>query len=172
VILIYEVSKEFHLPGLIFILLFGLFIGNLDELKQFKWLEKFKPKELNVEVQKFKELTGEATFLVRALFFLVFGYLLETSEILNPATLLWSIGIVIGIFTLRIIQLKLSKLPFSPLLFIAPRGLITILLFLSIEPLQRISIVNNSLIIQVIILTALIMMVGLMTLKKETIATE
>ena len=169
VILIYEISKEFHLPGLIFILLFGLFIGNLDELKQFKWIEKFKPKELNVEVRKFKELTGEATFLVRALFFLVFGYLLETSEILNPATLLWSMGIVFGIFMLRVIQLKLSKLPLSPLLFIAPRGLITILLFLSIDPLQRIPLVNNSLIIQVIIFTALIMMVGLMTLKKDTI---
>lgn len=168
VILIYSVSKEFHLPGLIFILLFGLFIGNLDELKRFKWIEKFKPDELNREVQKFKELTSEATFLVRALFFLVFGYLLETSEILNPATLIWSIGIVAGIFILRIIQLKLSKLPLSPLLFIAPRGLITILLFLSINPGQRISFVNNSLIIQVIIFTALIMMAGLMTLKKPS----
>jgi len=168
VILIYAVSKVYHLPGLIFILLFGLFIGNMDELKRFKWIEKFKPEELNKEVRKFKELTGEATFLVRALFFLVFGYLLETSEILNPATLIWSISIVAGIFVFRFIQLKISKLPLSPLLFIAPRGLITILLFLSIDPSQRIPLVNNSLIIQVIIFTALIMMAGLITLKKES----
>jgi len=33
VVLIYSVSKIYHLPSLIFILLFGLFIGNLDELK-------------------------------------------------------------------------------------------------------------------------------------------
>ncbi|PBQ34617.1 sodium:proton antiporter [Sphingobacteriaceae bacterium] len=169
VILIYAVSKVYHLPALIFILLFGLFIGNIDELKRFKWIEKLKPDDLNREVQKFKELTGEATFLVRALFFLVFGYLLETSEILNPATLIWSIGVVAGIFVLRFIQLKISKLPLSPLLFIAPRGLITILLFLSIDSSQRIPLVNNSLIIQVIIFTALIMMAGLLTLKKEVL---
>lgn len=167
VILIYSIAKIYHLPALIFILLFGLFIGNLDELKRFKWIEKFKPDELNVEVQKFKELSTEATFLIRAPFFLLFGFLLETSEILNPATLLWSLGIVLAIFGFRAIQLKLSALPMNPLLSIAPRGLITILLFLSIPENQGISLVNNSLIIQVIIFTALIMMVGLMVQGKN-----
>lgn len=49
-----------------------------------------------------------------------------------------------------------------PVLFIAPRGLITILLFLNIPSSQAVSLVNKSLIIQVIILGALIMMIGLM----------
>ncbi|MDP1622507.1 MAG: hypothetical protein Q8M08_09250, partial [Bacteroidales bacterium] len=167
VILIFAVSKVYHLPGLIFIMLFGLFIGNLDELKHFKWIEKFRPEELNKEVKKFKELTIEATFLVRTLFFLLFGYLLETNEILNTGTLIWSLVIVSVIFMFRAIQLKLSKLPLNPLLFIAPRGLITILLFLSIDPSNNILSVNKSLIIQVIVITALIMMVGLMTASKD-----
>jgi potassium/hydrogen antiporter len=162
VILIYSVSKVYHLPSLIFILLFGLILGNLDEFKRFKWIHKLKPEILDREVQKFKELAVEVSFLVRALFFLLFGYLMETSEILNSETFVWSLIIVFVIIFLRIIQLKLSKLPLKPLLFVAPRGLITILLFLSIEPVQRISLVNNSLIIQVIVLTALFMMIGLM----------
>jgi len=168
VVLIYAVSKIYHLPGLIFILLFGLSIGNLDELKRFKWIEKFKPDELIKEVNKFKELIIEGAFLVRALFFLLFGYLIETNEVFNTDTLLWALGIVFFIFTFRTIQLKLSKLPLQPLLFVAPRGLITILLFLSIEPTHTISLVNKSLIIQVIILTALLMMFGLMTNKPKT----
>ncbi|MGB3073960.1 MAG: hypothetical protein WBB36_01495 [Chitinophagales bacterium] len=167
VILIYAISKVYHLPGLIFILLFGLFLGNLDELKQYKWIEKLKPNELNSEVYKFKELTIEAAFLVRALFFLLFGYLIQVSEILNTDTLIWSVGISAAIFLFRAIQLKLSKIPLSPLLFIAPRGLITILLFLAIEPIQSISLVNKSLIIQVILLTALVMMLGFLTNKTE-----
>lgn len=167
VILIYTVSKIFHLPGLIFILIFGLSIGNLDELKKFKWIEKFKPDVLNIEVIKFKEITIEMAFLVRALFFLLFGYLINLSEVVNLETLFWAIGIVITIFIFRIIQLKLSKIPIKPLIFVAPRGLITILLFLSIETTQSIPLVNNSLIIQVIILTALIMMIGLMFNKTE-----
>jgi len=168
VVLIYAVSKIYHLPGLIFILFFGLSIGNLDELKKFKWIEKFKPDELNKEVNKFKELIIEGAFLVRALFFLLFGFLIETSEVLNTDTLPWALGIVFFIFVFRTIHLKLSKLPLQPLLFVAPRGLITILLFLSIEPTHTISLVNKSLIIQVIILTALLMMFGLMTNKTKT----
>ncbi|MGK2861058.1 MAG: hypothetical protein ACSLE0_03950 [Chitinophagaceae bacterium] len=167
VVLIYTVSKIYHLPGLVFILIFGLAIGNLDELKKFKWIERFKPDELNKEVIKFKELTIEAAFLVRALFFLLFGYLIEATEVLNADTFLWAVGIVFFIFFFRTIQLKLSKLPLRPLLFVAPRGLITILLFLSIAPEQAIPLVNNSLIIQVIIMTALLMMFGLATNKPE-----
>lgn len=165
VVLIYSISKVYHLPGLIFILLFGLFIGNLDELKRFKWINRFKPDELNKEVIKFKELTTEIAFLVRALFFLLFGYLIEAKEVLNTASIAWSVGIVLSILLIRTIQLKIAKLPLQPLLFIAPRGLITILLFISIEPKYSIALVNNSLIIQVIILTAFLMMLGLMFCK-------
>lgn len=167
VILIYSISYNYHLPALIFILIFGLFIGNLDELKRFSWIERFRPDELDKEVKKFKELTIEGAFLIRALFFLLFGYLIETSEILNPDTILWAIGIILLIIIFRAIQLKLSRIKLSPMLFIAPRGLITILLFLSILESQKISLVSKSLIIQVIILSALIMMVGLMTSKKD-----
>ena len=162
VILIYTVLEFYKLPSLIFILTFGLFIGNLYKFKRFKWIKKLHPEELKIEDQKFKEITVEMAFLVRALFFILFGYLLKTYEILNTQTLLLAAVIVAIIFIIRTIQLKISRLPLKPLLFVAPRGLITILLFLSIIPAQRLELVNKSLIVQVIILTALIMMFGLM----------
>ncbi|HEY9114000.1 MAG TPA: cation:proton antiporter [Bacteroidales bacterium] len=167
IILIYAISEIYHLPALIFILVFGLFIGNLDELKHIRWLEFFHPDALDKEVQKFKELTIEAAFVVRALFFLLFGYVLETSEILNTDTLIWAAVIVGIVFLFRIVQLKVSKLPLVPLLFVAPRGLITVLLFLSIVPENNIALVNRSLIIQVIVLSALLMMFGLMATSKK-----
>ncbi|WP_273211144.1 cation:proton antiporter [Runella zeae] len=167
VILIYNISKIYHLPALIFILIFGLFLGNLDEMKQLPVIEWLKPELLNREVKKFKEITIEATFIIRVLFFLLFGYLMETSEILNPQTFVWSVGIVAGIYLIRLLILKFYKTELSPLVFIAPRGLITILLFLSIPTPQIIPLVNKSLIIQVVILSALVMMVGLMLDKKE-----
>lgn len=162
IILIFTISEIYHLPALIFIMVFGLFIGNLDEFGRFKWINKFHPETLNEEVKKFKELTAEGAFLLRSIFFLLFGYLIETEEIINPDTFLWALGIVGIIFSIRTIQLSLSKLPLFPLLFVSPRGLITILLFLTISFENNISLVNKSLIIQVILLTALIMMFGLM----------
>jgi hypothetical protein len=59
-----------------------------------------------------------------------------------------------------------------PLLFIAPRGLITILLFLKIPISNKIPLVNKALVIQVIVLTALIMMIGLIFDKKDKVRIE
>lgn len=168
IILIYAISEIYHLPALVFILLFGLVLGNIDELKQFKWIQMLRPRELNKEVKKFKELTAEVTFLIRALFFLLFGYLMNKSEILNPETVIWALAIAASIFIIRGILLKFVKFHLPPILFIAPRGLITILLFVSIPPAQALSFVNTSLLIQIIILTALVMMIGLMFSKKNT----
>ncbi|MFZ1452000.1 MAG: hypothetical protein WAT20_04815, partial [Ferruginibacter sp.] len=168
VLLIYAIAKLYHLPALIFILIFGLFLGNLDELKRFKWINKLKPDELNVEVHKFKELITEGTFLIRTVFFLLFGYLIETAEVLNADTFVWAFAIVASALLIRAIQFKISKIPLLPMLFIAPRGLINILLFLSIVPAQNIPLVNKSLILQVVLLSVLLMMVGLIATGKKT----
>lgn len=162
VVLIYAVSKTFHLPALIFILLFGVVLGNIDEFKDNKFIQKLKPDTLKREVHKFKEISTEIAFLVRALFFLLMGYLIEASELLNTDTMLWAIDISAGIFIIRYIILKLFKMDMNPILYIAPRGLITILLFLSIPLNQVCTLANKSLIIQVIILSALFMMLGMM----------
>ena len=165
ILLIYFISKEYHLPALIFILLFGLIVGNIDELKRFKFVQKLQPEILNKEIQKFRELTTEFTFLIRTLFFILLGFLIKTSELLNRKTIFMAIGITFLLFVVRGIMLKVVRLKLSPLFFISPRGLITILLFLSIPTNQMSYLVNNSLIIQIVILSALVMMFGLMFTK-------
>lgn len=167
IILVYEILKIYHLPGLIFILMFGLVAGNLDELQHHKWVQKFRPEFLKKEVIKFTEITIEAAFIIRSLFFLLFGFLISTAELLNQDTIIPALGILILIFMLRAIQLYVSRLPLMPLLFVAPRGLITILLFLSIEAGSGIGQVNKSLIIQVIALSAISMMLGFLATKNN-----
>jgi len=166
-ILIYEISKLFHLPSLVFIMVFGLFLANLDELKFIKGIEFLKPVSLNKEVARFLGMTKELTFLIKTLFFLLFGFLIKSSELFNTETLILSIAITLLMYVLRYLQLRISKLPVTPLLFVAPRGLITVLLFLSIPVSMRLPLVNNSMIIQIIVLTGLIMMFGLMATGKE-----
>ncbi|MES2588183.1 MAG: cation:proton antiporter [Bacteroidota bacterium] len=166
IVLIYDFSKLFHLPGLIFILLFGLFLGNLSKLKEVKYFEKFDLDKLNKEVGKFKEMSSEFTFLIRAVFFIIFGFLIEIKDVLNTETLIWSGAIVASIFIFRGFQLFIVKLPNFPLLFVAPRGLITILLFLALDDSLKIDLVNNSLVIQVILITSFILMIGNLFTKK------
>ncbi len=168
-ILIYAVSEIYHLPALIFIMIFGMFAANLGEIKRSDWMKKFRPEVLEKEVSKLRELNTEGTFLIRSLFFLMFGFLIETKEVLNEKTLPWAFVIVSLILFFRIIQLMLSKLPIMPLLFIAPRGLITILLFISIPQEKQLPFVDKSLIIQVILISSLVMMTGLIFTRKSAI---
>ncbi|HMX80212.1 MAG TPA: hypothetical protein PLG91_07870, partial [Ferruginibacter sp.] len=135
--------------------------------KRFNWVNKLRPDELNTEVHKFRDLITEATFLVRTVFFLLFGYLIETSEVLNTGTLLWAIGILAAALLIRALQFRLSGLRLFPMLFIIPRGLINVLLFLSIVPVQQIPFVNKSLVLQLVLLSTFTMMLGLMFSKKE-----
>ena len=168
IILIYAIAKEYHLPALIFIFILGLFIGNLDKFKRFRFVDKLQPEIMVKEVVKLNDITTEITFSIRSLFFILFGYLINTHELLNAKTFTIATGILVGIIVLRIIGLKIARQNLNPLLYVAPRGLITILLFITIPDTERISMVNNSLVIQVIVLTALFMMVGLMISKRQT----
>ena len=167
VILFYGISKIYHLPGLIFILIFGLLLGNVMGISKYKPFRKIRYKAIAAEVEKLHELCTEAAFLVRALFFLLFGFLMDTGEIINPETIPYALGIAAAIIVIRMMQLLVYKLPLVPLLFIAPRGLITILLFVAIVPEPTGPFEFKSLVIQVIVLTSLVMMFGVMCTPKH-----
>lgn len=161
-ILIYEIAKVYHLPSLIFILFFGLILGNIEELRFLKIFRKIRFEKLNREVYHFKEVVIEATFIIRSLFFLVFGFVMETDDIFNPDYLVWSAAFVVVIYVLRFIMLKVMKIKTTSFFYIAPRGLVTVLLFLSIADSQKLPIFNQTIVLQVILITTLIMMFGLM----------
>lgn len=169
-VLIYAVSKSQHLPALIFVLIFGLFLGNLDELRRFDWIKKLRPEDFDHEIHQFKQVSQEAVFVVKTLFFLLFGFLIETSDIINGNTIMWALAITVLIYLVRASFLKLNGLPLFPMLFIAPRGLITILLFFSILAEHKIAFANKALTIQVIIMTSFIMMTGMIISKKQTMS--
>jgi potassium/hydrogen antiporter len=161
-VLIYAIAKHFHLPALLFILILGLFLNNLVELqgvKAFKWLDTPR---MHGEVSRFKELVGEMTFLIRSLFFILFGFLIPIDQVLCLETFPISVGIVVLVFVIRAIQLILLRLPLLPLLFVAPRGLITILLFLSIPIHLQLIPYGQSLVIQTILISLACMMIGLL----------
>jgi cell volume regulation protein A len=171
-ILIYDVAKQYHLPALFFILMFGLFLNNLDELKHFSFIKKLQPKKLDIEVKSFRGMVIEMAFLVRTLFFILFGFLIDTSKLLDATVFMIALGIVALVILVRFIYFKIAKIPIDALLFVAPRGLITILLFISIPASTKIPFVNESLILLIIILSAFVMMFGLFQKKAKITTSE
>ena len=167
--LIYALSEIYHLPALIFILFFGLFLGNIVELKKIKFFNRESRNNLVEEVDKFRDIVREGAFLIKAFFFTLFGYSFQTEEIINPDTLALAVIISASIFAVRFLILYIGRIPVFPLLYMAPRGLITILLFFAIPTVQSIPYINKSLIIQVILITSLTMMLGMMFTSKPKV---
>ncbi len=167
IILTYTLFKEIHLPALIYILLLGLFLGNIGSLKKMKMLRYFRPDLIEAETERFREIVVEGTFIIRTLFFIMFGYIIDVAELFNTSTLIWAFGLSFLMFLIRWISLKALRIPVYPFLFVAPRGLITVLLFVSLPAQYAMETVNRPLIIQVIFICIIVMMIGTMQGKKK-----
>lgn len=155
-ILVYMLAKTLHLPALLFVLFTGLFLANMDRLKKWSlpFFKRLDPGGFNHEIEKFSGMVAEGTFLIRALFFLIFGFLITPEEVTNQDSMLFAGLTFLLLISYRFIILYLLKQPLHPLLFLAPRGLITVLLYISIEPELHASVINKSYITQVILMTA------------------
>lgn len=168
VVMVYVAAKLLHLPALLFVLIFGLILSNHKLLEQsivrrFVDFEKFRN-----DLDSFKKILVELTFLVRSFFFIMFGYYTKIEGIFNPNNILTAVLITAGIFFLRMIFLKqVLKMPLVPLLFFSPRGLITILLFLSIPLVSRIPLISEEVVTLVILMTMVLLIIGNMIHKKE-----
>jgi len=168
IILVYVLAKMAHLPALLLVLIFGLILSNnhlfeRDIVKKYIDFEKFR-----VDIKSFKTILTEFTFLVRSIFFILFGFYIKTEGLFDPRNLVVASSITAVIFLLRLIFLKqVLRMDLVPLLFYSPRGLITILLFLSIPPLSRTPLVSEEVITLVILFTILILVLGSLMVKRD-----
>ena len=170
ILFLYALAKGFNLPALILILVFGLVVANIEKITSLKWFHKFDPSNLVNEIHRFEEITTELTFVVRVSFFVIFGFTIDLPSLFNPISLAFAAIIFAMIVLLRILQLLLLRLPVFPLAYVAPRGLITILLFISIPASQTIDTVNQTLITQIILITSLFMMGATLFSQKQSIS--
>jgi hypothetical protein len=91
----------------------------------------------------------------------MFGYYTTLEGIFVFDNLLMAGGITLGILFLRwIFFSSFLRMPAVPLVFFAPRGLITILLFLSIPDEYRIPFISEEIITLSIFMSILVMMIG------------
>ncbi len=161
IILVYSLAKLVHLPSLLVVLIFGLVMNN-NHLFQNKFSSKVIDfQSFDSELVSFKHITGELTFIIRSFFFIMFGFYTNILDVLDIDSLIFASIVTVAIFILRAVFFKtVIKIPLNPLLFFAPRGLITILLFMNIPEDLLLPSMNKGLITQIIFLTILMMTFG------------
>lgn len=173
VVLVYVLAKLIHLPALLLVLAFGMVLANYNLaensiITRFVNFNKFRD-----DLNSFKKIVTELTFVVRSFFFVMFGYYSKINDLFDLQNVVIALAIIAGIYILRIIFLiRFIKIPVFPYLFFSPRGLITILLFLSIPAASRVSLINEGVITLVILITILLMMLGNIFSNKENIPDE
>ena len=169
-VLVYAFGKLFHLPALVTIFIFGLFLSNVQVL-----LPGFMKKYLDLNqtekgLHEFHILTAESTFLVKTFFFLFFGFSISLTQFNSLDPFLIGLMIFIIMLIIRYIYFTVSTFKIIPsaLVYISPRGLISILLFLQIKEVKFIdlskTIIDERVLLVVILLSMMIMTLG--TMKK------
>ena len=160
--LLFSIGEYFHYSALIIILIFGIVLNNTHAFfKGFlkKLIDKEKVKEIRHE---FVIITNESSFLIRTFFFVMFGLTMNLEGLFHLEPIIIACLVMLVIFLTRALNLKVFiKSTIFPQMLIAPRGLVTILLFQKIIEHYNIIPFSEAILAWVIIGTNLIMMIGL-----------
>ena len=170
-ILVYAFGKLFHLPALVTIFIFGIFLSNVKSL-----LPQFLLNYLDIEqtekgFHEFHILTVESTFIVRTFFFLFFGFSIEIIDFDSFSPIIYGLLIFMVMLVIRYVYLSATTLKIKPsaLVYMSPRGLISILLFIQLKEVSFLntttSPIDERVLLVVILGSMLVMLLG--TLKKS-----
>ena len=165
-ILLYALGKFLHLPALVTIFIFGLFLGNIKSLFP-KFLSQYvNPEKIEKDLHEFHVLTGESTFLVRTFFFLFFGFSITLDTFLGVEPYFYGLLILGAMLGVRYAYFGITQWQLQPStrVFLSPRGLISILLFFQLQESQipelQNQIIDERVLLIIIIFSMLVMLLG------------
>lgn len=152
-LLLYAVGKKMGYSSLVLILFFGLMLNN-TKLFFRGFLAKYADNKILKNVlHDFHMITLESAFVLRTFFFVMFGVKIVLASLVSLSVVMYSLIVAIILYLVRLLFLAIFKKDdIFPLLYIAPRGLITIILFFAI-PTEYTSVAFDSGILLFVILT-------------------
>ena len=166
---LYSAGKLLHLSPLILILVFGLALNNKHLFFPGKMNELVNEAQFDNILKDLRFITLESAFVVRTFFFVAFGMSIVLGSLLHwtvPLVTLLAIAIIYGVrfaglraFTPDIIE---------PAIYVAPRGLITVLLFYAIPEAAASESFQPGIVLLTILISSLVMTYGLIREQKIT----
>jgi len=164
IFILYSGSDLLNLYPLIIVLGFGLSLANHEGffgIFRNTYIPEAKDSIIRIK-EEFQLITSETAFVLRTFFFVVFGMTINLSNLLSFDVFMISIAVLVAIYLSRYVILKvLLKDGIMPELTLAPRGLLTILLFYSIPVSLAVPGFVQGIFLYVILITSLIMTYGL-----------
>ena len=167
-ILLYGISKMFHLSSLLIILVFGLMLSNRNIFFPWKLRKFLDEAQMSSIFDNFKMITLESSFVVRTFYFVIFGFTIILTSLINFEVWLVSILVLAVLFGLRFAWFRLViRKNIYPDIWMAPRGLITILLFYSIPENLAVAEFNEGILLLVILASSITMAVSMISYRKS-----
>lgn len=161
-ILVYVGAETLDLSPLLIVLILGLVLNNARLLHKVRWLSWLHSNHYERELDRMKHLTAELTFLVRTFFFLLLGYATDLHTFVDGDAWIIATALVTIIFAARVVVLYvLNSGRVLPLLWMAPRGLITATLFFSIPAAVAPAGFPRGTFILVVLISCVVMSAGL-----------
>ena len=168
-LLLYALGKQIHLSSLIIILIFGLLIANMKLFfpgRLSRWLHLEKA---GLIYEGLHVITRETAFIVRTFFFVIFGLTISLISLAKGEVVMVSLAIVASIYLIRYALLRIFwGKDILPQLYVAPRGLITVLLFYAIPKEATLEGFEPGILLFIIIATSLIMTFAMVADKRRT----
>ncbi|MEM9928366.1 MAG: sodium:proton exchanger, partial [Bacteroidota bacterium] len=160
-----------HLSSLVIVLIFGLLIANMRLFFRGPLKKLLDYKKAMHIYEGLHVVTMETAFVVRTFFFVIFGVTISLASLVSINVAIVSLLIILSIYLIRFIILRvfIGKDIF-PQLFVAPRGLITILLFYAIPEEVMVPGFEPGILLFIIIGTSLIMTFAMIVDKKRSSA--
>jgi len=166
-ILLYGISKMFHLSSLLIILVFGLMLSNRNIFFPGKLRKFLDESQMSGIFENFKMITLESSFVVRTFFFVIFGFTIILTSLINFEVWLVSILVLAVLYGVRFAWFRLViRKDIYPDIWMAPRGLITILLFYSIPENLAVAKFNEGILLLVILASSITMAVSMIKYRK------
>jgi len=167
-LLLYSIGKLLHMSSLLIILVFGLVLHN-HQLFFRGFMKKWLKKDLVTTVlEDFKIVTMESAFVLRTFFFVIFGLSLALESLLGWNVLLYSAAVIGIIYGVRFITIRIfANKDLNLYLYVAPRGLVTVLLFFAIPEKYAAAEFESGILLVTIIITSVLMTMALMKHEKD-----
>ena len=167
-LLLYAVGKMFHLSSLIIILIFGMILNNYKVFFRGGLLRLLNEEKVEDVLDDMKVVTAETAFVVRTFFFIIFGWSVYLGSLLSFKVIGIGLVILFIIYLVRAITLFIfNGKNIVTQLFLAPRGLITILLFFAIPKELSIGPEFQGVLLFVILVSCLVMTWSLISYKNK-----